>query len=127
VADRDMTVIISSHNLHDLENVCDCIGILHQGVMLIQKALDDLKTDVHKIQIAFTEGIPLLLLQNVPLLYREERGSVLILIARGSHDELIEHIRSYNPAIVDILPLTLEEIFIYEMGDNGYEIKNILY
>ncbi|MDD4172551.1 MAG: ABC transporter ATP-binding protein [Syntrophomonas sp.] len=127
VADREMTVIISSHNLRDLEDICDCIGILHQGVMLIQKALDDLKTDVHKIQIAFTEGIPLLLLQNVPLLYREERGSVLILIARGSHDELIEHIRSYNPAIVDILPLTLEEIFIYEMGDNGYEIKNILY
>jgi len=127
VADREMTVIISSHNLRDLEDICDCIGILHQGVMLIQKALDDLKTDVHKIQIAFTEGIPLLLLQNVPLLYREERGSVLILIARGAHDELIEHIRSYNPAIVDILPLTLEEIFIYEMGDNGYEIKNILY
>jgi len=127
VADREMTVIISSHNLRDLEDICDCIGILHQGVMLIQKALDDLKTDVHKIQIAFTEGIPLLLLQNVPLLYREERGSVLILIARGSRDELIKHIRSYNPAIVDILPLTLEEIFIYEMGDNGYEIKNILY
>lgn len=127
VADRDMTVIISSHNLHDLENVCDCIGILHQGQMLMQKALDDLKLDIHKIQLAFTGGIPPVLLLDFPILYQEERGSVVTLIARGVHNELIEQLSFYDPVIVDILPLTLEEIFIYEMGDSGYEIKNILY
>ncbi len=127
VADRDMTVIISSHNLRDLEDICDCIGILHQGELLLQKALDDMKLDIHKIQVAFTNGIPANILEDVPVLYREERGSVLVLIARGAHHELIEQIRSHQPAIVDILPLTLEEIFIYEMGVSGYEIKNILY
>ncbi len=127
VAERDMTAIISSHNLRDLEDICDYIGILHQGKMLIQKDLDDLKADVHKIQVAFAGEIPPTLLQDMQALYKEQRGSVMILIVRGAHDEIIRRIQSYHPAILDILPLTLEEIFIYEMGDNGYEIKNVLY
>ncbi len=127
VAARSMTVIISSHNLRDLEDICDYIGILHQGKVLIQKDLDDLKADVHKIQIAFAGEVPPTLLQDMQVLYQEQRGSVLILIVRGAHDEIIQRMQSYNPAILDVLPLTLEEIFIYEMGDNGYEIKNILY
>jgi ABC-2 type transport system ATP-binding protein len=127
VAERSMTVIVSSHNLRDLEDICDYIGILHQGKMLIQKDLDDLKADVHKIQVAFSGEIPPTLLQDMQVLYQEQRGSVLILIARGAYDEIIRRAQSYHPAILDILPLTLEEIFIYEMGDNGYEIKNILY
>jgi ABC-2 type transport system ATP-binding protein len=127
VAERDMTVIVSSHNLRDLEDICDYIGILHRGQMLIQKELDDLKADVHKIQVAFRDGIPANLLEDVQAIYHETRGSVLILIVRGLYDDVIKRIQSYQPAILDVLPLTLEEIFIYEMGDNGYEIKNILY
>jgi len=127
VAARSMTVIISSHNLRDLEDICNYIGILHQGKVLIQKDLDDLKADVHKIQIAFAGEVPPTLLQDMRVPYQEQKGSVLILIVRGAHDEIIQRMQSYNPAILDVLPLTLEEIFIYEMGDNGYEIKNILY
>lgn len=127
VAEREMTVMISSHNLRDLEDICDYIGILHQGEMLIQKDLDDLKADVHKIQVAFSGEIPPALLQDIQPLYQEKRGSVLILIVRGVYEDIIRRMRSYHPAVLDILPLTLEEIFIYEMGDNGYEIKNILY
>jgi ABC-2 type transport system ATP-binding protein len=127
VAERGMTVIISSHNLRELEDICDYIGILHQGKMLIQKDLDDLRTDVHKIQVAFSGETPPALLEQTQTLYYEQRGSVLILIVRGGYSEIISHMQSYNPAVLDILPLTLEEIFIYEMGDNGYEIKNILY
>ena len=127
VAAREMTVLISSHNLRDLEGVCDYIGILHQGKMLIQKDLDDLKADLHKIQVAFSDGIPETLLQGVQTLYQESRGSVLIFIVRGPYDEIVQRIEAYRPAILDILPLTLEEIFIYEMGENGYEIKNVLY
>lgn len=127
VAEREMTVMISSHNLRDLEDICDHIGILHQGEMLIQKDLDDLKADVHKIQVAFSGEIPPALLQDMQTLYQEKRGSVLILIIRGAHEEIIRRVHSCQPAILDILPLTLEEIFIYEMGDKGYEIKNILY
>ncbi|HHV15360.1 MAG TPA: ABC transporter ATP-binding protein [Gelria sp.] len=127
VAERQMTVIISSHNLRDLEDICDYIGILHQGKMIIQKDLDDLRADVHKIQVAFSGEIPPALLEQTQALYHEQRGSVLILIVRGTYSEIISHMQSFNPAVLDILPLTLEEIFIYEMGDNGYEIKNILY
>lgn len=127
VATREMTVIISSHNLRDLEDICDYIGILHQGEMLLQRDLDDLKADVHKIQVAFSGDIPPALLQEMPALYQEKRGSVLILIVRGVAKEIITRTRSYQPAVLDILPLTLEEIFIYEMGDKGYEIKNVLY
>jgi ABC-2 type transport system ATP-binding protein len=127
VADRKMTVIISSHNLRDLEDICDYIGILHQGKMLIQKDLDELKADVHKIQLAFRGETPPALLEETQALYREQRGSVMILIVRGAYNEIISQMQTYNPAILDVLPLTLEEIFIYEMGDNGYEIQNILY
>ncbi|MCG9968957.1 ABC transporter ATP-binding protein [Pelotomaculum terephthalicicum JT] len=126
VAEREMTVMISSHNLRDLEDICDYIGILHQGEMLMQKDLDDLKADVHKIQVAFSGETPPALLQDMQPLYQEKRGSVLILIVRGAYADIIKRVRSYQPAVLDILPLTLEEIFIYEMGDNGYEIKNIL-
>jgi len=127
VAERAMTVIISSHNLRDLEDICDYIGILHQGKILIQKDLDDLKADVHKVQVAFSGDTPPTLIQDMHSLYHEKRGSVSILIVRGSYDEIIQQVQAYHPAILDILPLTLEEIFIYEMGDNGYEIKNICY
>ncbi|MEA1961618.1 MAG: ABC transporter ATP-binding protein [Bacillota bacterium] len=127
VADRDMTIIISSHNLRDLEDICDYIGILHNGEMLIERDLDDLKADVHKIQIAFSGEMPPALLKEMQPVYEERRGSVLILIVRGAYEVIIEQIQTYYPAIYDILPLTLEEIFIYEMGDHGYEIKNILY
>jgi ABC-type multidrug transport system, ATPase component len=127
VAARHMTVIISSHNLRDLEDMCDYIGILHQGKILIQKELDDLKADVNKIQVAFSGEVPPDLLQDMEVLCQEQRGSVLILIVRGAHDQIVQRMQSYNPAVLDVLPLTLEEIFIYEMGGNGYEIKNVLY
>jgi len=127
VADREMTVIISSHNLRELEDICDFIGILHEGKMLIQKDLDDLKADVHKIQVAFTNDVPASLYEDIQALYQEKRGSVSIFIIRGKYEDIIGRMQSYNPAILDVLPLTLEEIFIYEMGDNGYEIQNIVY
>lgn len=125
VAEREMTVFISSHNLRELEDICDHIGILHKGNMIIQKDLDDLKSDVHKIQVAFDE-IPKELLDSIDVLYKEERGSVALLILRGKKETIISNFRKYEPKILDVLPLTLEEIFIYEMGGIGYEIENII-
>ncbi len=127
VANRQMTVIISSHHLRELEDICDYIGIMHQGTLIIEKELDDLKADVHKIQIAFSKEIPPSLITDMKPLYQEKRGSVFILIVRGDREEILEQFKQYQPAILDVLPLTLEEIFIYEMGDHGYEIKNIIY
>ena len=127
VAERDMTVIISSHNLYELEDVCDSIGILHQGKVLIERDLDDLKADVHKVQVAFSGEVPPEFYTDINPIYQEKRGSVHILILRGSHQEIAVRLQQYHPAILDILPLTLEEIFIHEMGDSGYELQNIIY
>ncbi|PLR80789.1 ABC transporter [Bacillus canaveralius] len=126
VADREMTVLISSHNLRELEDICDHVGILHKGRLLFEQELDDLKADVHKIQLAFKGAIPEQLYSDLAILHKEIRGSVLLCIVRGKEPEIAAYIEKYNPVIFDMLSLTLEEIFIYEMGDVGYAIKNIL-
>lgn len=125
VAERATSVMVSSHNLREMEDFCDHIGILHQGSLLLQKELDDLKTDLHKIQVAFAGAVPPSLLDRLDVACYEQRSTSLVLIVRGNHEEIMSHMQSHQPAILDILPLTLEEIFIYEMGDNGYAVKNI--
>ncbi|KOP82919.1 ABC transporter ATP-binding protein [Cytobacillus solani] len=128
VAEREMTVLISSHNLREVEDLCDFVGIMHKGQMMIEKDLDDLKSDTHKVQIAFKGGAPIppSILDSVKVLHKEKRGSILLLIVKGKEEEVTESIVKYQPVIFDILPLTLEEIFIYEMGDVGYAVENIL-
>ncbi|UNL86655.1 ABC transporter ATP-binding protein [Priestia koreensis] len=125
VAEREMTILISSHNLREVEDLCDHVGILHNGELMIEKDLDDLKSDVHKIQVAFKRDVPMGLLEKLNVLYEEKRGSVMLFIVRGKEDAVTRLIDSYNPVIFDLLPLTLEEIFIYEMGDVGYAVETI--
>lgn len=127
VAERQMTVLVSSHNLRELEDLCDHIGILHKGSLLLEKDLDDLKSDIHKIQVAFKEELAEDTLEGVNILYEEKRGSVKLFIVRGKKEDIVRRLNKQEPVILDILPLTLEEIFIYEMGDVGYEIKNIIF
>lgn len=126
VADREMTVLISSHNLREVEDICDHVGILHKGEMLLERDLDDLKSDVHKIQVAFKEEQDAILQSGLNILYHEKRGSVLLMIVKGNEEEIAAIIQNHHPVIFDRLPLTLEEIFIYEMGGAGYAIENIL-
>jgi len=127
VAEREMTVIISSHNLREIEDICDHVGIMHKGTLIIEKDLDDLKADTHKIQVAFnTSDNKTELLNDLQVLYQEQRGSIYLYIVKGSKAEIKQAIDKLNPLVFDILPLTLEEIFIYEMGDVGYEIENVL-
>jgi ABC-2 type transport system ATP-binding protein len=121
-----MTILISSHNLQEVEDLCDHIGILHKGELLFEKDLDDLKSDVHKVQLAFKGDIPQALLEKLDLLYEEKRGSVLLCIVKGKEEHISSLIKQYSPVIFDILPLTLEEIFIYEMGGVGYAAENLL-
>lgn len=127
VAERELTVIISSHNLREIEDICDHVGIMHHGRLLIERDLDDLKADIHKIQfaLAHTEAEKLLL-EKLEVLYEEKRGSVRLWIVRGQADSIEQIFEQADPLIFDILPLTLEEIFIYEMGDAGYEIGKVL-
>ena len=126
VAVRQTTVLVSSHNLRELEDVCDHVGILHAGKILVEKDLDDLKTDIHKLQVGFSEEVPPDFLPAGTILHREQSGSILQLIVRGNKDRLLSEVRQANPVILDILSLTLEEIFIYELGGIGYDIQNIL-
>jgi len=126
VADRNMTVLISSHNLREVEDLCDHIGVLHHGEIMIEKDLDDLKSDIHKVQVAFNGDIPASFLEPFNVLYSETRGSVLLYIIKGAKEQVVSHITSHRPVLFDLLPLTLEEIFIYEMRDVGYAIENII-
>ena len=124
VAERGTTVLISSHNLRELEDVCDHVGIMHQGRVVLEKALDDVKGNIHKVQVAFEGDTPEM--ENLEIVHSEKYGSVNILIIKGDGSEIMEKMNGYSPIICDILPLTLEEVFIYELGGLGYEFENII-
>ncbi|HZG71018.1 MAG TPA: ABC transporter ATP-binding protein [Chondromyces sp.] len=126
VAEREMTIILSSHHIRELEDLCDHIGILHKGELLMEKELDELKMDIHKIQIAFKGEIPNGFLKSLNVVHQEKRGSVLLCIVRGKEKRILSIIESFRPVVFDILPLTLEEIFIYEMEVAGYAIENVI-
>ncbi len=126
VADRAMTILVSSHNLRELEDICDSVGIMNKGQLLIERELDELKSDVYKIQVAFKEGLPKELLSTIQILHKESRGNVHLMILKGNKEETLKKIKAFNPSLLDTLPLTLEEIFIYEMGGVGYEVKDII-
>jgi ABC-2 type transport system ATP-binding protein len=127
VAEREMTVLVSSHNLREMEDVCDSVGILSKGGMLIERDLDDLKSDIHKIQVAFPDDMPEEQRhEGLNVLHSETRGAVELLIVRNSKESAETLIRRRSPLIFDLLPLTLEEIFIYEIGGGDNELNNIL-
>lgn len=126
VAEHKMTVLVSSHNLRELEDVCDHVGIMHKGKIRVERSLSDLQGSVSKIQVACTGGMPKLP-EEFEVLHRSNTGRVYTLIVKGDPKKAAEVLMADNPTIVDILPLTLEEIFIYEMGGADYEIKDILF
>lgn len=126
VADRNMTVLVSSHNLRELEDVCDHVGIMSEGKIVLEKSLDDAKGNIHKVQTAFTGFLPENLESELNILHKEQFGSVYSLIIKGNCQDIKEKIEKYSPLLCDILPLTLEEVFIYELGGIGYETANIM-
>ena len=127
VSEREMTVLVSSHNLRELEDVCDHVGILHEGKVVIEKSLDDIKGNIHKLQIAFSDRqFPEALETKLDVLNKTGFGSVTMLIVKGESEEILNCVNQYNPVVCDILPLTLEEVFIYELGGMGYEFETIL-
>ncbi len=126
VAEHDMTVLVSSHNLRELEDVCDHVGIMHQGKLMIERSLSDLQGSVSKIQVACQSGMPKLP-ENFEMLHMSNTGRVYTLIVKGDAKAAVAELSKSNPMIVDVLPLTLEEIFIYEMGGANYEVKDILF
>ncbi len=120
VAQRGTTVLISSHNLRELEDICDHVGIMDHGKMLLERSLADMQGATHKLQIV--GAVP----EGLDILHESSSGRLSTLIVRGNAREIEEQAAAANPAYFDVLPLSLEEIFIYELGGVNYEVKNIV-
>ncbi len=128
LAERNFTPVIASHNLRELEDICDCIGILHQGGVLMQKDLEEMKLNIHNIQCAFrNKEDEEIVLNMLDIVKSEKRGTLNVMTVRGKKDEIMDKIRSFSPIFAEILPLTLEEIFISETEVVGYDIKKIIF
>ena len=120
VAQYETTVLISSHNLRELEDICDHVGIMDHGKMLLERSLADMQGSTHKLQLV---GEPP---KGLKILHESQTGRLKTLIVRGDAKEITLKVSASDPIYFDVLPLSLEEIFIYELGGEGYEVKNIL-
>ena len=126
VAQRGTTVLVSSHNLRELEDVCDHVGILSHGKVLLERSLTDLQDNVVKLQIAFREPELPQLPAELKVLHTTQIGRVWTLILRGSPADIKARMAVYDPILMEALPLSLEEIFIYEMGGEDYGVRDIV-
>ena len=126
VSQRGTTVLVSSHNLRELEDVCDHVGILSHGKVLLERSLTDLQDNVVKLQIAFAGGELPELPKDLNLLHTSRIGRVFTLIIRGNPAEIKTRMAVHSPILMEALPLTLEEIFIYELGGEDYAVRDIV-
>lgn len=127
VAERQMSVLISSHNLREPENMCDTIGLLSDGSMKLEKGLDDITGQMHKVQLSFREENSADLLSSLlKIIHRKKHGSVELWIVKGKEPQIREIISREKPKLFDILPMTLEEIFIYELRGDCHDYEEIL-
>ena len=126
VAERGTTVLVSSHNLRELEDVCDQVGILSHGQVVIERSLSQLQGTTVKLQVAFPDGVQPGLPQGMEVLHQSQLGRVYTYIVRGRADEVQQQVAAVHPLFVEALPLSLEEIFIYEMGGNDYAVRDIV-
>lgn len=127
IEERHLTPVIASHNLRELEDICDHVGLLHRGGMLLSKDLDDMKMNIHKIQCVLPAGLDRTNLQDLDIMTTEQRGSLLTLTVRGQNEEIQARMQSYHPVFFEMIPLSLEEIFISETEVAGYDIKKLIF
>ena len=118
------TVLVSSHNLRELEDVCDHVGIMNHGRMMIERSLSDLQENLVKLQLAYPDGGSLP--EGLEIVHESATGRLRQLILRGKAEELTEKIAATQPLFLDLVPLSLEEIFIYELGGADYEVKDLV-
>jgi len=127
IADGKMSVVIASHNLRELEDICDYMGLLHEGKVIFQREIDEVKLGFCKVQAGFTQMPNDAALQQLNIMQLEKTGSVLNMIVRGRGDEIMGYIETLNPMFVETVPLTLEEVFIHEMEAVGYDYNKIIF
>ena len=127
IMNREFTPVIASHNLRELEDICDHVGLLHKGGILFSKDMEEMKETIHKVQCVVSEESKYRLLKNLDVMKTESRGSLLMLTVRGSKADIEEKFQKENPVYFEVLPLSLEEIFISETEVVGYDVKNLLF
>lgn len=125
VAERGTTVLVSSHNLRELEDVCDHVGIMNKGKVLLERSLSDLQDNTVKLQVAFGGEEPELP-ASLNVLHHERIGRVHTYIVRGNQNDILAQVSALQPILLEAIPLTLEEIFIYEMGGADYAVHDIV-
>ncbi len=126
MAERNLTPIIASHNLRELEDICDHVGLLHRGGILLSRELDDMKLNLHKVQCVLRPGMKPEQLIALDIAKTEQTGSIYTITVRGNQDEIMAKMESYEPIFYELIPLSLEEIFISETEVAGYDIKALI-
>ena len=121
-----MTAIIASHNLRDLDELCDTVGVVHKGRVLLSDDIDNLKSNIHKVQVIFDRVPDASVFDELNPLSVEKSGSVVQLVVRGEEAEIRSFLNKLFPQFLEILPPTFEEIFMYELEVSGYDANNIL-
>ena len=124
VADNGTTVLVSSHNLRELEDVCDRVGIISRGKMVLERSLSELQENMVKVQLALPEGKKLP--ETLDVMNTASQGRLQTLVIRGNAEEVTNILAMAEPLFMDVLPLTLEEIFIYELGGENYAVRDII-
>ena len=126
IIDENMTVIISSHNLRELEDICDHVGLLHKGGVLLSKDLETMKCNIQKVQCALPKEDDKKLEKMFDILQFNRRGKLVTMTVRGSEEQVIAKLSVLKPVFYECIPLSLEEIFISETEVVGYDIKNLI-
>ena len=124
VAAEGTTILVSSHNLRELEDVCDHVGIIQKGSMMLERDLTELQDQIVKIQVVLPEeaDVPV----DLPLVHESSSGNLKELIFRCDRETALDRFKMLSPAYLEAVPLSLEEIFIHELGGAGYGVENIL-
>lgn len=124
--EKETTIIMTSHNLRELEDICDNLGLLYKGGILFESDIDTLKTEMFKIQISIKGDFDKKTFKDIEILNFKKSGSVATIIAKGDKNTIEKNLKKLKPVILDFLPLTLEEVFIYEMEVLGYEFNEMV-
>lgn len=125
--ERGLTPIIASHNLRELEDICDHVGLLHKGGILLSKDVSDMKLNIHKVQCVFEKDFDMERLKELDIMQVKNSGRVHTITIKGSEDEIREKMESFNPVFYEMMGLSLEEIFISETEVYGYDIKKLIF
>lgn len=126
ISENGLTVIIASHNLRELEDLCDHAVLLFGGKIVFNDEVDTLKSRLHKIQLAYKEEPDESIFSSIDIVKRGKQGSLIQIVARGDGDEIVRKLTATNPVFIETLTPTLEEMFIYELGVKGYDIQSVI-